>query len=179
MVKVIKNDHLTSQGSRIQFNCQFTTDFNSPDSIMTTVPIYDTLCKLADGTLQHFVEDLSIHDRRHLEKIQVDSTWLWIVHRSGTHMARWDEDFYAGSKDSHLECLIRAGLFGNWPDHKAFLIHIVHKNESMSPGVFGTINKVSLHTLQTKLPRPKPQVELPNIKRQQQVLSAAVGFSYL
>jgi len=148
---------------------------------MTIVPIFDTMCKLAiaDNTLQHYVDDLTIHDRAHLQHIDLDSTWLWIVHKNGTHMARWDEDRYAGSKDSHLECLIRAGLNGSWPNHKAFLIHIVHRNESLSPGVFGTINKVSLQTLQTKLPRPKPQVKLPKLNRQQQVLSAATGFSYL
>ena len=148
---------------------------------MTIVPIFDTMCRLAidDGTLQHFVDDLTIHDRAHLQHIDLDSTWLWIVHKNGTHMARWDHDKYAGSKDAHLECLIRPIAIKTSSDHKAFLIHIVHKNESMSPGVFGTINKVSLKTLQTKLPRPKPQVELPKIKRQQQVLSAATGFAYL
>lgn len=146
---------------------------------MTIVPIYDTLCKLADGILQHYVEDLTVHDRANLQHIDLDSTWLWIVHKNGTHMARWDVDRYAGSKESHLECLIRAGLNGNWPKYKAFLIKIVHKNENMSPGVFGTINKVSLNTLQTKLPRPKPEPQPAKFKPQQQVFSAATGFTYL
>lgn len=142
---------------------------------MTIVPIFETLCKLADGTLQHFQDDLLIHDRRHLENIQVDSTWLWIVHQNGTHMARWDQDLYAGSKDSHLECLIRSGIFGNWPNHKAFLVTIVHKNDDFNPGAFGTVNKVSLKTLSKKLPRPKPDVSLPKINRQQEVYSAATA----
>ena len=146
---------------------------------MTIVPIFDTMCKLADGTLQHFVDDLLIHDRAHLQKITIDTTWLWIVHQNGTHLVRWDEDMFAGSKDSFLECLIRAGINDNWPNHKAFLISSVHKNDKLSPGVFGTINKVSLKTLQTKLPRPKPQVELPKAKSDQLVFSAATGFSYL
>ena len=143
------------------------------------VVIYDTLLKLADGTLEHFVEDLTQHDRRFLETVKPDTVWLWIVHKCGTHLARWDEDSYAGSKDSHLEALIRQGCYGMWPTHKAFLIHITDKQKHTSPGAYGNIRKVSLQHLQTKLPRPKPQVELPKIKSQQQVYSAAFALASL
>jgi len=144
-----------------------------------SVPIYDTLLKLADGTLEHFVEDLIVHDRATLAKAKVGTSWLWIVHKCGTHMARWDEDAYAGSKDSHLEALVRQGCFGMWPTHKAFLIHITDKQKHISPGALGTIGKVSFQHLQNKLPRPKPEVKLPNLKPQQQVYSAAFALASL
>ena len=66
-----------------------------------------------------------------------------------------------------------------WPTHKAFLIHITDKQKHTSPGAYGYIRKVSLQHLQTKLPRPKPQVELPKIKSQQQVYSAAFALASL
>ena len=141
------------------------------------IAIYDTLLKLADGTLEHFVEDLTHHDRRFLETVKPGTSWLWIVHKCGTHLARWDEDPYAGSKDSHLEALIRQGCFGMWPNHKAFLIIITDKQKHTSPGAFGFIRKVSLQQLQTKLPRPKPEVKLP--KFQQEVYSASFALASL
>ena len=143
------------------------------------IKIYDTLLKLADGTLEHFVEDLTHHDRRFLETVETGTTWLWIVHKCGTHLARWDEDAYAGSKDSHLEALIRQGCFGMWPTHKAFLIQITGRQKKNSPGALGFIGKVSLQHLQTKLPRPKPEPKLPKFKSQQQVYSASFALASL
>lgn len=131
--------------------------------------IFPELVKLADGKLEHFTDDLFLHDRRSLSNMPVGSTWLWIVHKCGTHLARWDEDYYAGTKQSHLEALIRSSRY-NWPDHTAALFTITGE------GGEGYISApVVLSSLASQLPRPKPKTGKP----QQQVHSAAFALASL
>lgn len=141
-------------------------------------PIFTQLVKLADGTLQHFTDDLFVHDRRSLQKLEVGSTWLWIVHKCGTHLARWDEDAYAGSKDSHLEALIRQGCFGMWPNHKAALFTVTAQDKLTGARGFMS-SPVVLASLAEQLPRPKPEPKLPKFKPQQQVYSASFALASL
>jgi hypothetical protein len=136
--------------------------------------IYSQLLDKADGILLHYTEDLTQHDRRTLQSIKPGTTWLWIVHSCGTHLARWDEDPYANSKQSHLECLIRAGLRLNWPVYKAYLFYVTEQPGTSAGAKGELIGPVFFESLQKQLPRPKPKVLLP---KESQVYSAAFGFA--
>jgi hypothetical protein len=141
---------------------------------MQCSPIFDQLELLSEGILQHFTDDLYIHDRRCLHHLEVDATYIWIAHKCGTHLARWDVDCYAGSKQSHLEALIRQACFGMWPGHLAAMFTVTEQDPKHGARGYVSSN-ISLEGLKDQLPRPKPKT----IKPQQEVYSAAFALASL
>ena len=140
-------------------------------------PIMQLLCDRAFDVIVHYTEDLTVHDRKALKcSVKPKQTWLWIVHKCGTHLARFDQDLHAGLKDSWLECLIRGGLRGSWPNAKIYLFTVSHydaENEA-----FGFISEpLTFEYLTQQLPRPKPKVVLPG--EAQQVYSPSFALAGL
>lgn len=148
-------------------------------------PIFPVLTALADEVLQHYTDDLYLHDRNILSKMPVGSSWLWIVHKCGTHLARWDFDPHAGTRDSMTELLVRSMVRGDWSTGRC---HIIHVTEQKKSGPVGHVTgNLSPDDLACALPRPKLPVGMRRKKVQepkfnadeQQVFSAATGFYQL
>ncbi len=136
--------------------------------------IFDNLKLLSQGVLENFKDDLFVHDREILQKkVEPGTSWLWIVHKNGTHLARWDEDAYAGSKDSLLEHFVRSLVRGDWSNSS---IHIFHVNEIIDGEAHGWVSgRLEIDDIARALPRPLPQPKLPGEKIEQQVYSAHSG----
>jgi len=125
-------------------------------------PIYDQLLFLADNLI-HYRDDLIVHDRAILHnpnKLPLGSSWLWIVHKSGTHLCRWDCDPNAGTKNSLPELFIKYACRGNWPGHRVHLFHVRGFDPIL--GALGVVTgSVAADDLEAALPRPKPEPTLP------------------
>jgi len=123
-------------------------------------PLYAELCMIAEPILQHYIEDLEVHDKKTLHTtIKPGQTWLWQVRPCGTWLLRWDEDPHAGSKDSIIEILIRQTLAGNWADSQW---HLIHCKEIRKAQPYGMVSKpIPVAKLAAALPRPRPTVKLP------------------
>jgi hypothetical protein len=119
-------------------------------------PLYAELCMIAEPILQHYVEDLEVHDKNALHNIvNPGETWVWQVRPTGTWLLRWDKDSQADSKDSLLEILIRQTLKGNWADSQW---HLIRCSEFRNGQPYGTVSHpVPIADLAAKLPRPKLQ----------------------
>jgi hypothetical protein len=128
------------------------------------LPIYAELVNRAESVLEHFVEDLEVHDKQTLTtKVQPGQTWLWQVRKTGTWLVRWDEDPNGGSKDSLVECLIRGAQHGNWGNPQWYLLHC---KERRGTEVYGIVsNPIPVEKLAAALPRPKPKPVLPGERR--------------
>ena len=118
----------------------------------------------AEDILQHYIEDLEVHDKAMLANhVQPGETWLWQVRPTGTWLTRWDEDPRGGEKDSLIECLIRQAQEGNWAKAEWYLLHC---KERRGKEVYGFVsNSIPVAKLAAALPRPKPQPMLPGEKR--------------
>ena len=142
-------------------------------------PIYDQLLFFSDH-LKHYRDDLVVHDYAILHnpsKCPDGSSWLWIVHKAGTHLCRWDSDPYAGTRDSLPELLIRNAIRGSWPSHRAHIFHV----DGFCPtiGALGIVTgSLSVDDLEQALPRPKPEPTLPG-HRPTVSASAAAEFAQL
>jgi hypothetical protein len=136
--------------------------------------IFNNLQLLSFGVLENYKDDLFVHDRQILKKnVEPGTSWLWIVHKNGTHLARWDEDAYAGSTSSHVECLVRSLVRGDWSNNS---IHIFHVIEIKDDGAHGWVTgRLDIDDIARALPRPLPQPKLPGEKIEQQVYSAHTG----
>ena len=146
-------------------------------------PIFPVLTALSDGVLQHYTDDLYLHDREILSKMPAGSSWLWIVHKCGTHLARWDYDPQAGTRQSLTELLVRAMVRGDWSTGRC---HIIHVTEQTDLGPLGHVTgTLSPDDLEDALPRPTlpagmSREQLPKFNAdEQQVFSAATGFYQL
>ena len=123
-------------------------------------PLYAELCMIAEPILQHYIEDLEVHDKKTLHTaIKPGQTWLWQIRPTGTWLVRWDEDPNGGSKDSLLEVLIRQTMNGNWADSQWHLIHCDVIRNGQPYGMVS--NPIPVAKLAAALPRPKPRVKLP------------------
>jgi hypothetical protein len=119
--------------------------------------IYTELEKLSHGVLLHFQEDLTVHDAAVLATVcKPGQSWLWVVHKCGTHLVRWDSDPNAGTKLSYLECLIRAAQRGSWPEG---MWHLFHVKTMINDQPFGTVTGcLDVNDIANALPRPKHHV---------------------
>ena len=132
--------------------------------------IYDQLLSQADH-LEHYREDLTVHDFKILHDpkiVPVGSTWLWIVHRCGTHLCRWDEDPHAGDRTkSALEAVVRHAVRSPWSQQKCHFFHVTGfcletDFPDSSTGALGWVTgPVSPDDLEDQLPRPTPRTLLP------------------
>ena len=133
-------------------------------AINSPQPIYAQLLFWADGKLKNFREDLTKHDFNFLcNRVEPGETYLWMLHKNGTHLVRWDCDPYSGTKQSFPEALVRSFSHGAWPEAQFHLIQIetVTKIEP-----YGYVSQpLDLNYLNANLPRPKPSVALPGEKK--------------
>ena len=137
--------------------------------------IYNNLLLLAKGVLEHYKDDLYLHDRKILtEGLPLGSSWLWIVHKCGTHMARWDQDPFADTKDSHVESLVRCLSRGDWSGNHVHLFHVNGFDEEF--GAIGWVSgRLEIADIEEALPRPLPP-KAPH-PQEQAVYSAHVGLA--
>lgn len=145
----------------------FTATTTKPTLIMERIhlPIYAELLSRSEDVLEHYVEDLTVHDKHLLlVKVKPGQTWLWQVRKTGTWLVRWDEDSEAGTKNSLPELLIHQSIRGgSWGDPQWYLIKC-HEVRNGEP--YGIVSQqIPVERLAAQLPRPKPKVMLPGEKR--------------
>jgi hypothetical protein len=118
-------------------------------------PLYAELCMIAEPILQHYVEDLEVHDKKALHhNVKTGETWAWQVRPTGTWLVRWDKDTMADS-DSLLEVLIRQTMKGNWSNSQW---HLIRCQEFRNGQPYGTVSQpIPIVELAAALPRPKVQ----------------------
>ena len=129
------------------------------------LPLYAELVLRTEDVLEHFIEDLEVHDKQMLHQhVQPGQTWLWQVRKCGTWFTRWDQDPFAGdSSKSLVEGLIRGGLRGDWLNAQWYLVHCKEIRNGQPYGIVSGPLKVQ--DLADCLPRPKPQPVLPGERR--------------
>lgn len=127
-------------------------------------PIYAKMLFYADGILEHWTEDLTVHDKAAIQqRMKPGQTWLWQVRPTGTWLVRWDEDPNAGTKDSLVEILLRQAKRGDWANAEWHLIHVHEHNGTDAYGIVTA--SLPVDALCECLPRPKPQPLLPGERR--------------
>ena len=157
-----------------------TNPYTTLHRLMSDLPIYDQLLSRA-GHLKHYRGDLITHDYAILhnpEKMPVDSSWLWIVRNTGTHLARWDQDPHSGDRKlSHVEAIARQTLQNhNWGCATPYIFHV--NDFCPVTGAQGWVTgELDIQDIVDALPRPlpaKPEPVLPG----EPARPAATAFTY-
>jgi len=134
--------------------------------------------------LTHFKDDLWVHDFEALKKMPVGSSWLWFVHKAGTHLTRWDHDPFAGTRDSMPELFVRGLDRGDWATATCYIFHVEAEDQL---GPLGWVSgSLAVQDLKNALPRPRvPAGMMPGAQpasfdaSKQETFSAATGFYFL